>query len=778
MKANEMAEQTQAPVPGRLRRWLHVAMEPAILFPVISIIVLAVIWGMTLNLIRVQHTAAENSAITTSRELAETYEAQVLRSLREIDQNLNLIKHEYETGNQSGVLSELRDKGLLLPDMLFTISIADSQGNIVESTGQPLLSNVTNQDYFRNQLYVDMLAISRPHRDSDTGEWKLEFSHRLSAPDGGFAGVVIVAVDAAYFVSGYETSKLGEQGLLGLLGSDGVFRVRRTGDSVTAGGEVDYTAMVGNEDSGETPTQKMKSGIDDVTRYISARQLYDLPLAVVVGLSVEEQLAAVRSNTTDYLWRAAAGSLLLIFIMFLLGRMSRELALSRRRAAEEQMAHARQVEYLAFHDGLTGLPNRSLFSKLLTQSIAYASRYNKRLAVLFLDLDRFKQINDTLGHEAGDDLLKEVATRLKSALRESDIVARMGGDEFVAILPEMEDDSYSTVVAKKILAAVAQPFTLVGQEFRITVSIGISIYPHDGLDEQTLTKNADVAMYQAKQEGKNNYQFYSDKMNANSLERLALESGLRHALENNEFELHYQAKRDTQSGQITGMEALLRWQHKDLGTVAPLKFIPVAEESGLIVPIGKWVLRTACEQNVQWQKQGLPPLSIAVNLTERQFLDENLIRDLTKILKETKMAPDLLELEITESLLMHDVNKTLGILTQLKNMGVLIAIDDFGTGYSSLATLKQFPLNTIKIDRSFIRDVAKSPGDKALTEAIIAMGRALSLTVVAQGVETKAQADYLRRKDCDEFQGFYFYKPVPASEVPDLLRAQTGSPAN
>lgn len=778
MKANEMAEQTQAPVPGRLRRWLHVAMEPAILFPVISIIVLAVIWGMTLNLIRVQHTAAENSAITTSRELAETYEAQVLRSLREIDQNLNLIKHEYETGNQSGVLSELRDKGLLLPDMLFTISIADSQGNIVESTGQPLLSNVTNQDYFRNQLYVDMLAISRPHRDSGTGEWKLEFSHRLSAPDGSFAGVVIVAVDAAYFVSGYETSKLGEQGLLGLLGSDGVFRVRRTGDSVTAGGEVDYTAMVGNEDSGETPTQKMKSGIDDVTRYISARQLYDLPLAVVVGLSVEEQLAAVRSNTTDYLWRAAAGSLLLIFIMFLLGRMSRELALSRRRAAEEQMAHARQVEYLAFHDGLTGLPNRSLFSKLLAQSIAYASRYNKRLAVLFLDLDRFKQINDTLGHEAGDDLLKEVATRLKSALRESDIVARMGGDEFVAILPEMEDDSYSTVVAKKILAAVAQPFTLVGQEFRITVSIGISIYPHDGLDEQTLTKNADVAMYQAKQEGKNNYQFYSDKMNANSLERLALESGLRHALENNEFELHYQAKRDTQSGQITGMEALLRWQHKDLGTVAPLKFIPVAEESGLIVPIGKWVLRTACEQNVQWQKQGLPPLSIAVNLTERQFLDENLIRDLTKILKETKMAPDLLELEITESLLMHDVNKTLGILTQLKNMGVLIAIDDFGTGYSSLATLKQFPLNTIKIDRSFIRDVAKSPGDKALTEAIIAMGRALSLTVVAQGVETKAQADYLRRKDCDEFQGFYFYKPVPASEVPDLLRAQTGSPAN
>ena len=326
MEADKMAEQPQPHTPGKLRHWLNVATEPAILFPVISIIVLAVIWGMTLNLIRVQRTAAENRTTTTTLELAGTYEAQVLRSLREIDQNLNLIKHEYETGNQSGVLSELRDKGLLLPDMLFTISIANSQGNIIESTGDPLLSNVVNEDYFRNQLYTDMLAISRPHRDSDTGDWKLEFSHRLSEPGGEFAGVVIVAVDAAYFVSGYEASKLGEQGLLGLLGSDGIFRVRRTGETVTAGGEVDYATMVSDEDVEEATAKVMTSGIDGVTRYISARQLYDLPLAVVVGLSVEEQLAVVRSNTTDYLWRAAAGSLLLIFVMFLLGRMSRELA--------------------------------------------------------------------------------------------------------------------------------------------------------------------------------------------------------------------------------------------------------------------------------------------------------------------------------------------------------------------------------------------------------------------------------------------------------------------
>ena len=364
-------------------------------------------------------------------------------------------------------------------------------------------------------------------------------------------------------------------------------------------------------------------------RYTSARQLYEFPLAVIVGLSADEQLAATRRSLHTYLWRAAAGSLVLILIAIVLGRLSRQLALSRQRAVEEQIAHAARVEYLAYHDGLTALPNRSLFSKLLGQSISQAHRYDRQLAVLFLDLDRFKQINDTLGHEAGDQLLQEVATRLKACLRDSDTVARLGGDEFVVLLPELDVEKYAATVAQKILSAVARPFVLLGQEFRVTASIGISTYPQDGLDEQTLTKNADIAMYQAKEEGKNNFQFYSEKLNANSLERLTLESGLRHALERNEFQLHYQAKRDIRSGRITGMEALLRWQHPDLGTVAPMQFIPVAEETGLIVPIGKWVLKTACLQNVAWQSEGLPHLSMAVNLTARQFSDEGLLPDLT-----------------------------------------------------------------------------------------------------------------------------------------------------
>ncbi len=309
--------------------------------------------------------------------------------------------------------------------------------------------------------------------------------------------------------------------------------------------------------------------------------------------------------------------------------------------------------------------------------------------------------------------------------------------------------------------------------FHVTASIGISIYPQDGLDEQTLERNADIAMYQVKEEGRNNFQFYSEKLNAESLERLNLEACLRQALEQDQFQLYYQAKRDIGSGQITGMEALLRWQHPDLGTVAPLRFLPLAEETGLIIPIGKWVLRTACLQNVAWQNQGLPVLSIAVNLSVRQFFDESLLTDLKAILADTGMDARLLELEVTENLLMHDVEKTMRVLTELSDMRIRVAIDNFGIGYSSLAMLKQFPLDTIKIDRSFIRNITATDKDHALTNAVIAMGRTLSLNVVAQGVETKEQADYLRQNACNEFQGFYLNKPLPADQISELLRTQS-----
>jgi EAL domain-containing protein (putative c-di-GMP-specific phosphodiesterase class I) len=332
-------------------------------------------------------------------------------------------------------------------------------------------------------------------------------------------------------------------------------------------------------------------------------------------------------------------------------------------------------------------------------------------------------------------------------------------------------------VAHKILAATSKSFIALGQEFRVTASVGVSTYPRDGEDEQSLMKNADIAMYQAKEDGKNNFQFYSAQMNTNSFERLALESSLRRALDHGEFQLHYQPKVDARSGAIAGIEALLRWQHPELGMVAPTKFIPIAEETGLIVSIGKWVLKTACTQNVAWQKSGLPHLHMAVNLSSRQFSDEGLLRDITSILEETGMSPALLELEITESTLMHDVDKALCTLKAFRDRGVRLAIDNFGTGYSSLSNLRKFPIDTIKIDGSLIHDLSNQAENRSIAEATIAMGRNLSLTVLAECVETKAQADFLREHACDEFQGFYFSKPVTADKFAELLEAQTATAA-
>ena len=757
------------------RRVPELIREAYILFPLLAALLVLAIWSATLYLIKIEQTRAQRSAATTSLEISATYEAQMLRAVREIDQTLKLVKYTYEAEGERNPLPKLKERSLLPPALLFDVSVVNPDGEPVASTRANEAGNITEPDEQQTLRHNDTLLISRPWKSPLTGEWRLRFSRRLNAANGAFSGIARVEVDAAYFVSSYDDSKLGDRGVLGLLGTDGIFRVRRTGESVLAGDAVDYATLAPNTE--DTQARLSTNAWDGVRRYTSVRQLYDFPLAVIVGLSAEERLAAVNRQAQAYLWRAAAGSLLLVLLAGLLSRMNWQLAQSRLRAAEDKVAYAERVEYLAYHDGLTALPNRSLFSKLLSQNISEARRYHRQLAVLFLDLDRFKHINDTLGHHAGDHLLQEVAGRLTACLRASDIVARLGGDEFVVLLPELSEAKYVANTAQKILSAIAKPFKLQGQEFRVTASVGISLYAQDGLDEQTLTKHADIAMYQAKQQGKNNFQFYSEKLNAESLERLTLELGLRHALERHEFRLHYQAKRDIRSGQITGMEALLRWEHPDLGLIAPMQFIPVAEETGLIVPIGKWVLRTACLQNIAWQQQGLPHLGIAVNLTARQFVDDNLLTDLAAILAETGMEAGLLELEIAESLLMQDVKRALQVLNGLKKLKIRIAIDDFGIGYSSLSALKQFPLDSIKIDRSFIRDVTSVAEDKALTEAIIAMGRTLSLTVVAQGVETREQADFLRDNACDEFQGFYFNKPMPADQFGVLLQTQAANKA-
>ena len=428
-----------------------------------------------------------------------------------------------------------------------------------------------------------------------------------------------------------------------------------------------------------------------------------------------------------------------------------------------------RLTFFANHDALTDLPNRAMFNQRLTQALARAQRFSKMAAVLFIDLDRFKVINDTLGHDAGDRLLKQLAERLRECLREADTVGRQGGDEFVVLIEDVADPAQVADVGQKILDTVARPFLINGQEFHVTASIGISIYPDDGHDQQALLKNADIAMYRAKEQGKNNQQFYSVQMNQHSCERLALETSLRRAVERNEFLLHYQPKVDMRSGRITGVEALVRWQHPDIGMVPPAQFIPLAEETGLIASIGEWVLRTACAEAQSWVAQGLPPIGVAVNLSARQFARDELAAVIMRILRETGLDPRLLELEITESTVMHNADRAAGVLQQLKQLGVRVAIDDFGTGYSSLSYLKRFPISSVKIDRSFVLDL---PGDKdaaAITQAVIAMAHSLRLRVVAEGVETSEQYRFLEEHHCDEMQGHYFSKPVDTAALVRLL---------
>jgi diguanylate cyclase (GGDEF)-like protein/PAS domain S-box-containing protein len=448
--------------------------------------------------------------------------------------------------------------------------------------------------------------------------------------------------------------------------------------------------------------------------------------------------------------------------------------ITERKYAEER------IQYLATHDVLTGLPNRMMFSQLLNQAIESSRRHERQFAILFIDLDRFKIINDTMGHDAGDELLTEMAKRFRQSLRavdvvgrpqeRNDVVGRLGGDEFIILIEEITDLNQVAVVAQRVLSTAMKPMIILGEECRVTASIGISVYPGDGEDELTLLKKADMAMYFAKEEGKNNVQFYSQNTQSQAFERLSIETNLRKALERNELYLEYQAKMDLKTGAITGVEALLRWKNPILGSITPTQFIPVAEETGMIVSIGRWVMKTACAQNVAWQNQGLPPVRVAVNLSLRQLMDDKLLEDIKAALDDSGMPPNLLELEITESMVMYKPDHLIEVLTKIKNMGVRLALDDFGTGYSSLAHIKQFPIDTLKVDRSFIRNLSQNSEDKAIIEAIIAMGKTLSLNVVAEGVETMSQDEFLREHVCDEMQGFYFSKPVAPDQFADLLR--------
>ncbi|MBE9193282.1 EAL domain-containing protein [Gloeocapsopsis crepidinum LEGE 06123] len=428
----------------------------------------------------------------------------------------------------------------------------------------------------------------------------------------------------------------------------------------------------------------------------------------------------------------------------------------------------------ASHDPLTGLPNRILFEDRLSLFLAQAYRRGEMLAVAFLDLDRFKTINDTLGHAVGDALLQSVAQRLLGCLREGDTIARWGGDEFTLLLPRISCPEEVAKLAQRILSSFKSPYRIGDRELHITTSIGIALAPYDGEDTETLLKNADATMYRAKQQGKDNFQLYAPEMNKKALEQLVLANHLYKALNRDEFLLHYQPQLNLKTGQIVALEALIRWQHPELGLVSPNQFIPLAEETGLIGAIGEWVLQAACTQNRAWQLAGLPPMRIAVNLSARQF-QQKISKTIARVLAETGLDPSYLEVEITESIAMHDVNFTICVLQELQDMGVYIAMDDFGTGYSSLATLRRFPLHTLKVAREFVNDITTDQKDAAIIKSIVALGHGLELNVIAEGVETPEQLKFLHAVKCDGMQGYLFSKPLSANAVTQFCQQQSGS---
>ena len=436
---------------------------------------------------------------------------------------------------------------------------------------------------------------------------------------------------------------------------------------------------------------------------------------------------------------------------------------------EERKRVELSIRHMAHHDALTGLPNRTLFRDRLTHAMAQADRYHQILAVLFLDLDRFKAINDTLGHNVGDQLLKMAAERLRTCIRDCDTVARLGGDEFTIIVEDIVEVQDAAIVAQKILDTLSQPFNLYSHEVFISVSIGITLYPNDDENTDNLLRNADSAMYRAKEYGRNNYQFYVADMNIKARERLMLESQLRRAMDRDEFTLHYQPRVDLFTGKVIGAEALLRWRHPELGLVPPKQFIPILEESGMIIPVGEWVLQQASKQNRAWQDKGLKPIRMAVNLSVRQFIQKDLAASILAIIERAGLAPEFLELEITEDLLLEHNQTNIITLTKLRNRGIHISIDDFGTGYSSLSYLKRLPIDTLKIDQSFLRDIENDPDNKAITSAIIAMANSLHLNVLAEGVETEEQLTFLRAQGCNEIQGYSFSKPLTAEDFEQLL---------
>jgi diguanylate cyclase (GGDEF)-like protein len=707
--------------------------------------------------------AAIHAASTDMENLVRGYEQYTLRTLRHYDEITRFLKFEYESSAGLIGLRYLVEQGLLSSDAFILASIANEKGEVITTTYQGPIDRVSIRDreHFKVHVAADshLMFISKPVVGRVSRQETLQLSRRLNHADGTFAGVVVVSGKPSFFTDFYNKADFGKDGMVSLLGTDGSYRAIRIGESTKSKVTVNFPdtlALFSAAHKSETPA--VVSAIDAIPRLSAYRQLQDYPLMVSVGISIPEVLKDVNlAAATYYRWAIAASCFILGF-----------LALTTLLAVKLKTRQA-QLAYLAGHDPLTQLPNRLLFLQTLQHEISGFQKNNCGTGVLFIDLDNFKIVNDSLGHEMGDMLLRAVADRLQASVRITDSVFRLGGDEFIVILKNFINDELAVVASKRILAGLEQPFFIEGRRLSIGASVGVSRHPMDGNSPSKLLQHADIAMYQAKVQEKGTYRFFSARLSSEVADRLALEQSIQEGIARQEFFLVYQPKIDLTSERIIGFEALLRWQHPSKGIVLPGEFIPAAEATGLILPLGRLALGMACEQMQEWQKAGLGWIPVAVNVSAQQFKRGQLVDEIVTALEKHGVPPVALEVELTESLVMDDPGAAASMLLALKAIGIKVSIDDFGTGHSSLASLMRFSVDCLKIDRSFIQNSQEQTHSADIVRTVIALAKSFNLQVIAEGVETSAQRDMLKALSCDMAQGYFYSMPVVAQEVPGLL---------
>lgn len=713
-------------------------------------------------------------AAVTSRNIARLMAESVSADVHRIDLALQVVADEYRDEREEGhfrsgeigrFLASLKAR---LP-MVDGLRIADAKGTVYlysEDRPRPRVEVGDREHFILLRDHPDQgLAIGKPIESRVSGRPVLPFARRLNGPGGRFEGIVVAPVTMDWFVEKFSHLDVGPHGAVALRGDDrrGFEQLARFPSTAGFMGQTSVSPTLHRMFT-EHPlsgTYDAYSGPDKVHRTHSYQRLDEYPLIAIVGLAREDWFDD---------WASDAAKLCSLVVVF--GILSVFGGRTVARAWQARVEAQEQLDFLAYHDALTGLPNRALFEDRFNQVRMRADRNRTKIGLLFVDLDQFKTINDSLGHQLGDRLLIGVGQRLCECVREGDTVSRQGGDEFLLLLPDISEPGATAGPLISVMNKVAEPFDIDGTELSTTVSVGVAIYPDDGADFDTLAKKADLAMYRAKESGRNAYRFFDEQMNVEAVEHLSMRNGLRRALERGEFVLHYQPQIDLATGAVIGAEALIRWHHPELGLVAPSRFIGVAEESRLIIPIGEWVLNEACRQAAAWRREGLPALMVAVNLSGIQFKRGDVEQTVLSALECTGYDPAWLELEITESTLIQNVNEMLDTVKRLKRLGVRLSIDDFGTGYSSLSYLKRFDVDKLKVDQSFIRDLTHDANDAAIVQAVIQMGHSLNLRVIAEGVEDAQVLARLQELGCDEVQGYYFAKPMAPEEFARYVSEQ------